>query len=71
MSKQVKRFFRVCFIIVVLLLVVCAHNLSASHRTSTLPTDRFLLIDPGHGGEDGGASSADGTLEKAINLAIA
>lgn len=31
----------------------------------------ILLIDPGHGGEDGGAAAADGTLEKDINLSIA
>ncbi len=30
-----------------------------------------ILIDPGHGGMDGGASAADGTLEKHINLAVA
>lgn len=30
-----------------------------------------ILIDPGHGGEDGGTSGADGTLEKEINLAVA
>ncbi len=29
-----------------------------------------VLIDPGHGGEDGGAAAADGTLEKNLNLAI-
>ena len=29
-----------------------------------------VLIDPGHGGMDGGAKSADGTLEKHVNLAI-
>ena len=33
--------------------------------------DPFLVIDPGHGGEDGGASSADGILEKELNLQIA
>lgn len=30
-----------------------------------------LVIDAGHGGEDGGASSAGGLLESAVNLAIA
>lgn len=30
----------------------------------------ILLIDPGHGGIDGGAESANGTSEKDINLAI-
>lgn len=34
-------------------------------------TQPHLVIDAGHGGEDGGASAADGTLEKEINLAIA
>ena len=28
----------------------------------------FLVIDAGHGGEDGGASSEDGILEKELNL---
>ena len=30
-----------------------------------------IVIDPGHGGEDGGAVAADGTCEKDINLYIA
>ena len=30
-----------------------------------------LLLDPGHGGMDGGASGASGVCEKDINLAIA
>lgn len=32
---------------------------------------RIVLIDPGHGGIDGGAKSKQGTIEKDINLAIA
>ncbi|WP_300380383.1 N-acetylmuramoyl-L-alanine amidase CwlD [Clostridium sp.] len=31
---------------------------------------RIILIDPGHGGFDGGASSKSGTVEKEINLSI-
>lgn len=30
-----------------------------------------VIIDPGHGGEDGGAVAPDGTVEKDINLSIA
>ena len=30
-----------------------------------------VIIDAGHGGRDGGASSDDGTLEKDLNLAVA
>ncbi|NME84030.1 N-acetylmuramoyl-L-alanine amidase CwlD [Clostridium sp. SM-530-WT-3G] len=32
---------------------------------------RIILIDPGHGGIDGGAKSKQGTIEKDINLSIA
>ena len=30
----------------------------------------LIIVDPGHGGEDGGTSSAEGVLEKDINLSI-
>lgn len=30
-----------------------------------------LIIDPGHGGEDGGAVAGDGTVESGINLSVA
>ncbi len=30
----------------------------------------LLIIDAGHGGEDGGASSSDGFLESSVNLLI-
>lgn len=33
--------------------------------------EQVLIIDPGHGGEDGGATAADGTCEAEINLAVA
>ena len=35
------------------------------------PVGVRVVIDPGHGGEDGGAVAADGTVESAINLDIA
>lgn len=33
--------------------------------------EAVLIIDPGHGGEDGGAVAKDGTVESGINLAVA
>lgn len=40
----------------------------ASSDILTIPT---LIIDPGHGGEDGGAVAKDGSKESEINLAVA
>ena len=38
--------------------------------SSGLPA-AVVVVDPGHGGEDGGAVSADGTVESGVNLAVA
>lgn len=40
-------------------------------KTSLLEYPPTLIIDPGHGGEDGGAVASDGTIESHINLCIA
>jgi len=42
-----------------------------AQATNAIPAAPKLVIDAGHGGEDGGAVSADGTMEKDINLDIA
>lgn len=42
---------------------------SGSQATLAKPTE-YILIDPGHGGQDGGASTADGAQEDDINLAV-
>ena len=47
-----------------------AVNVSRSNIVLT-PDTPVLIIDAGHGGEDGGAVSGDGTPEAGINLAIA
>lgn len=38
--------------------------------TPTGDNSRVIIIDPGHGGFDGGAVGANGTIEKDVNLAI-
>ncbi|MCQ4637568.1 N-acetylmuramoyl-L-alanine amidase [Anaerovorax odorimutans] len=48
---------------------VPGYNQIAAKVESVMGTD-VLLIDPGHGGIDGGAESGQGVSEKAINLAI-
>lgn len=43
----------------------------AVDTTSGNLSDKTVIIDPGHGGFDGGTSAADGTIEKDLNLQIA
>ena len=68
------RFF-ISFISVAFVLVsvfVLLEILSCEEYTSAEISKEFcVIIDAGHGGEDGGTSSSDGTLEKDINLCIA
>lgn len=52
----------------VLLFIGCTKTVSTDKKISSLPT---VVIDAGHGGEDGGAVAPDGTNEKDINLCIA
>ena len=42
-------------------------NATADGKSTALTV---VVIDPGHGGEDGGASSAAGLLEKDVNLSV-
>lgn len=51
----------------VLLALPTVRQADATFRATEQPT---ILIDPGHGGADGGASGADGTQEKEVNLAV-
>ena len=42
-----------------------------SGSSGVISEELIYLIDPGHGGEDGGAVAADGTTESTLNLEIA
>lgn len=57
----------VSLVLVALLISTCETGQSAETYGACAYT---LVIDPGHGGIDGGAVSADGRRESAINLAI-
>ncbi len=71
MRQWTKQAFFALFLVCVAGLIVCGHTIATSRRTLTAAVEPYLLIDAGHGGEDGGAGAADGTLEKTINLTIA
>lgn len=45
-----------------------SHSVFAPVQSSS---SSVVVIDPGHGGEDGGAVAEDGTVESMINLAVA
>ena len=50
---------------------VLLSSVGCSRDTIAPLTDGVVLIDPGHGGFDGGTVAEDGTTEKHINLAVA
>ncbi len=52
------------------LMIVAFVKVSVYAAESFAAESTRVLIDPGHGGEDGGAVSNDGVLEKDINLSI-
>ena len=60
----------ICAIFCAVLIVLNPNN-DSSRPTSTKETKTItVIIDAGHGGEDGGTQSSDGTLEKDLNLDI-
>lgn len=59
-------------IAVLLIAAFAAASVGSAIRTSAgSAMERTLVIDAGHGGFDGGAVSANGTMEQDINLSIA
>ena len=71
-------FFRFCISALLLLSVALGFgNLlfrgenEVSANTALSEKKITVVIDPGHGGRDGGAVGSDGTLEKDLNLAVA
>ena len=64
----------VCFLsfLIVLLIVIGFSILIKTHNASVkAKNDEFVVVlDCGHGGPDGGAVAADGTVEKDINLRL-
>lgn len=48
-----------------------SHAITVISESAPLTDRKCMIIDPGHGGKDGGATSCTGVLESGINLEIA
>lgn len=73
MQKKNIIFSAVCLILFAafcLLMVIAVLNMEVKTVSDGVKLVPVVVIDAGHGGEDGGAVSADGVLEKDINLSI-
>ena len=67
-------FFAVCAVLALAVLAVCGYSAGKFYQTAPAFSEKnpvTVVIDAGHGGEDGGASSRSGILESTINLEIA
>ena len=77
LHKKSSRFLgTVAFFLAFLCIFAFFYGLSKKTHSSSLPTVSdaefpTVIIDAGHGGEDGGATGFDGSLEKELNLQIA
>ncbi len=71
--KNFNKLFIVALLFVLLTAIIIKRVEYSSDAAETLSyafNKTELIIDPGHGGLDGGASTADGVTESSINLAI-
>ena len=77
-KQYLPRYLLISFIFTLLLLActalgfwLTAEQEPRSHTSAPVSESPIIVIDPGHGGEDGGAIGVNGIYEKDINLAIA
>lgn len=64
-------FLLIIFILALLVRQLYSQSIKTNVFRNRLPlSGRVIVIDPGHGGVDGGSTYKDGTLEKDINLQV-
>ena len=69
-KKYILRTIRIPIYLIVLLLWSLNNVLNVFATPTQMNSIKLILIDPGHGGIDGGAMSKRGTIEKHLNLNI-
>lgn len=62
--------FSVCIAAAICVIIAAPESAEAVNTVSRYDVSPIIIIDPGHGGFDGGTSTTDGIPEKDINLAI-
>lgn len=67
-----KKYKGITILVALFLLMLCSYySVKKAYFIKNQKNDKkIILIDPGHGGMDGGAVSKNGTVEKDINLSI-
>lgn len=70
-EKRILRATAALAVLAALLSVLPTRDAVLTVSAPEMPKAAVVVIDPGHGGEDGGAVAADGTKESELNLAIA
>ncbi len=66
-----RRFLFLCLALILAVIALLAFPRPVRPTLGQFTAEPVLIIDAGHGGEDGGATAADGTKESEINLQIA
>lgn len=71
MNKKITTFMFIVGLILLLFISQFQFSINHSWKSWNLPlSGKIIILDAGHGGPDGGAVGADGTLEKDIALSI-
>ena len=71
--RFLKKYFPVYLLVVSLFVgsaTIMTRTVTAIAESLPIPRNVTIVIDPGHGGEDGGATSCTGILESQLNLEI-
>ena len=73
-ADYIKQFWPIYFLTLLLSLLITKgadQAVTTIAQNTPIPHENTIIIDAGHGGEDGGATSCSGVLESQINLEIA